>query len=513
MKTISLIASFAVILMLHSCDKPDEVTPSKASATFTFSKKQKSTDGKISSTAVPAFILVSIEDINGKEIIKDKKLALHTFGESYVTEAIELTPGDYKLTKFLVQDAANIVIYATPLESADLESFVDDPLPINFSVTRNITTQLSPQVLTVNEDDKPESFGYVGFGFEIANVALKCHVKIDIGGVLYENVDATLRVKGYDLSNSVRWTKDYNFVGPEDNVIAIKNGFHHYSIELVDTWGVSAVVSDIPAQTIWDSRADGPQPRTYVLAGSKAAKKLTSLITSREVNIPGTGITYQHESRTFYVYKADGRLDQIRYELFNTQTMQFEEFTVENFTYDGTRVSKIVGLQHGKYFKELNYTYGEQDKIVETNLNSGITTTVVVANNEDTRSGSVGFTFSNGNSFRYDFNTSFNNIVSDQIIKSGQLCSKGIFAFDKQINPFKHLGYLDVQFRNWTNNNKLTEHVDYLACSFPTLIPLSYDYTYDSDGYPIEQITSYKSGFGDTDPVAPHHGKAEFFYE
>ncbi|WP_276371588.1 hypothetical protein [Chryseolinea sp. H1M3-3] len=512
MKTIKLIASLAVILILHSCDKPDEVTPTKASATFTFSEKQKSTGGRISGTSVPAFILLSLEDINGKEIIKDKKLTLHTFGESYVTEAIELTPGDYKLTKFLVQDAANIVIYATPLEGADLESFVDDPLPINFSVSRNITTRLSPQVLTVNEDDRPESFGYVGFGFEIANVSLKCNVKIDIGGVHYENVDATLRVKGYDISNSVRWTKDYNFVGPEDNIIAIKNGFHHYSIELVDTWGVSAVVSDIPAQTIWEGRADGPQPHTYALVGSKAAKKLTSLITSREVNVP-TGITYQPESRTFFVYKGDGRLDQIRYELFNAQTMQFEEFTTENFTYEGTRVSKIVGRQQGKYFKELNYTYGEQDKIVETNLNSGITTTLVVTNNEDTHNGSVAFTFSNGNSFRYDFNTSFNNIVSDQIIKAGQLCSKGIYAFDKQINPFRHLGYLDVQFRNWANNNKLTERVDHQACVFPTLIPVSYDYTYDSDGYPTKQITSYKSGFGDADPVSPYHSKAEFYYE
>jgi len=168
---------------------------------------------------------------------------------------------------------------------------------------------------------------------------------------------------------------------------------------------------------------------------------------------------------------------------------------------------------NGKYFKELKYSYGSQDKITEINLNSGITTTLLITTNETNNGASVAFTFSNGNSLLYEFDTRFKNIISDKTTKGSQLCNKGIYTFDKNINPFRHLGYLDFQFRNWYANNKLTENVDYVGCAFPTLIPVSYDYTYDQDGYPTQQITSYRSGYGANDPTSLYHGKVDFYYE
>lgn len=153
---------------------------------------------------------------------------------------------------------------------------------------------------------------------------------------------------------------------------------------------------------------------------------------------------------------------------------------------------------NGKYFKELNYSYGVQDKITEINLNSGVTTTLLITNDTDNNV-RIAFTFSNGGAFLYEYETRHKNIVNDKTTKGSQLCNKGVYTFDKNINPFLHLGYLDVQFRKWTVNNKVTEHVDHLACAFPTLIPVSYEYTYDQDGYPIKQITSYRSGWGAND--------------
>jgi len=297
MKKISWLFSLSVVLLFHSCDRPAEVIPLKGSAVFSFFDKDRNTGGRLADVPVPASILLSIEDAEGKSMEKDKKLALQAFGQSYITEEIELAPDSYRLTKFLILDAAGIVIYAAPLEGADLADNVDDPLPINFSISQQSNTQVSPQVIAVGPDDTPESFGYVSFDFEvvqgISTVSTKAYVKMDIGGILYENVDAHLRVKGYDGDNTLQWTKDYNFIGPDDNVLAVKSGFHHYSIELVDKWGTQDIQANIAAKDILDGRADGPLPVTYVLTGSKNPKKLMSYVTSRERDIVGV---YRPES-------------------------------------------------------------------------------------------------------------------------------------------------------------------------------------------------------------------------
>jgi hypothetical protein len=393
MKKLNFIVGLFIIIVLYACNKPVEVTPSKGSARFSYSNKETNTGGRVSDALIPAFILLNIEDSNGKEILKDKKLSIQTFGESYISQAIELGLGNYQLTKFLVLNDKDTVIYSIPLEGTDIAQYVDDPLPVNFAIAQDKETQVSLQVLSLSNEDK----------------------------------------------------------------------------------------------------------------------KLISYISYREVEVVGTGIIEQPESRVYYNYKSNGLLEQIRYELYNTQSSLFEESFTETFTYDDAKVSKIVGTRNGQYFKELNYTYDMNTKIVETNLNSGITTTMLFTINDNHVQ--VAFTFSNGNSFLYEFDTNLNNIVNDKTTKGGQLCSNGVFTFDKNINPFHSLDYTDINFRNWSANNKLTEQTNYLACAFPTLIPAFHEYTYDNDGYPIEQITSYRSGWGPNDPISPYHGKVKFFYE
>jgi hypothetical protein len=396
MKKLSFIVGLFIVIVLYACNKPVEVTPSKGSAIFSYTNKETNIGGRVSDALmIPAFILLSIEDSNGKEILRDKKLSLQTFGESYISQAIELGHGSYQLTKFLVLNDKDTVIYATPLEGTDIAQYVDDPLPVNFAITQDKETQVSLQVLSLGNEDK----------------------------------------------------------------------------------------------------------------------KLSYYISYREVEVVGTGIIEQPESRVYYNYKLNGQLEYIRYELYNAQTLLFEESFTETFTYEDAKVSKIVGTRNGKYFKELNYTYDTHNKIVETNLNSGITTTMLFTTSDIDNHVQVTFTFSNGNSFLYEFDTHLNNIVRDKTTKGGQLCSNGVFTFDKNINPFRSLAYTDINFRNWSANNKLTEQTDYLACSFPTLIPALHEYTYDMDGYPIEQITSYKSGWEPNDPISPYHSKVKFFYE
>ena len=343
-------------------------------------------------------------------------------------------------------------------------------------------------------------------------VLIKAEVKIEVGGIRYENLDAHLNVSGYDFNNSKQWTKEYDFIGPVDT-LEIQNGFHHYSIELVDKWGMNDIQSEIPANEIWDGRADGPRPVTYGLGGVTGARKLSMHVNSIEVDIPGTGIVYQPESRASYVYIGDGRLETIHREIYNTQSAQFEENSIQTFTYEGAVVSKIVTTLNGQLYSEDQYSYGVENKITETlYFNNGLVATQTSTRHDGAdslhNSVKVNYNYSNGNSFLYEFEVLYKNIVSDKTTQYGQVCNQGNYVYDKNINPFLHLGYLDFNFQNWSVNNKLREDVNYQACSFPGLSPDSYDYTYNSNGYPVKKITTYKSSSGHLG-----HSQLEFYYE
>ncbi len=47
---------------------------------------------------------------------------------------------------------------------------------------------------------------------------------------------------------------------------------------------------------------------------------------------------------------------------------------------------------------------------------------------------------------------------------------------------------------NLSFNNKLTENVNYVNCAFPSLIPESFEYEYNAEGYPTVATTTYKTG-------------------
>lgn len=338
-------------------------------------------------------------------------------------------------------------------------------------------------------------------------VLINVHVEITIGGIPYQNLDAPIRIIGYDSGNTRQWKEDFDAIGPIDT-LHVKNGFHHYSIELVDKWGIHDIQSEISGEDLWDARADGPLPFTYVLGGSKEAKKLLKYETSRETSIPGTGIVYQPQSRVKYTYREDGRVDFIAYEIYNSVNLVFEAMKTETFHYEGEVLSKINTTVNEQLNRVDEYFYGTENKIVQQI--SGLTLTQTTHYVESNRV-QIDYEVSNGNSFAYAFDIREKNIARDKTTKPGQLCSEGMYTYDKNINPFRHLGYMDFNLQNWSASNKLTEQVEYKACSFPTLIPVWHRYVYDVDGYPTEKITTYQSG--SPQQTSPYHSKVEYYYE
>jgi hypothetical protein len=192
-----------VISLFISC-QTDEMPQSTGAISFSLLNKIRE-ENRTTGVVTPAFVLLSVKNEAGVMVLENKKLPLFSFGQSYVSENIELPVGNYKLTQFVVLDAANKAIYATPIEGSELAKYVEDPLPISFTVFENKTSLVVPQVLEIEPNDMPENFGYVSFGFEIFTInTIKKTETRDVNGLLlnytiyvYNPVNKLIGIKSY----------------------------------------------------------------------------------------------------------------------------------------------------------------------------------------------------------------------------------------------------------------------------------------------------------------------------
>jgi hypothetical protein len=210
-------------------------------------------------------------------------------------------------------------------------------------------------------------------------------------------------------------------------------------------------------------------------------------------DIPDLDFEPQH--KTTYEYDNEGRLSVYTFYGFDPTANALLEQRHFEFSYENNNVATIEGFHVGKTTAYIKYTY-EYDanaavtKIVENNYGAGINSEAIFSY-PSANVIRVAYTFSNGGSFEYEMNLEGNNILTDKTTRGSQLCSDGEYTYDEHPNPFKTLGYLDYMLMNVSVNNKLTENVDYVGCAFPNLKPESYEYEYNSDGYPTKVVTKY----------------------
>jgi hypothetical protein len=192
-----------IVGLLFSCEKEGDFTRKNGYVRFNY-KQPQNPGGKVL-TSEPAFVLVTILE-NNIPVEQSLVLPLFSFGSGYVSEPIQLPVGDYTLSEFLILDSENNIIYACPIEGSEMAPLVKDPLPIDFNVTENGNSLVTPQVLPVTEDQTPESFGYVSFGFEIIQPLAPNTIRLSLDGetwtstfadqVQFPNVNNYLRIGG-----------------------------------------------------------------------------------------------------------------------------------------------------------------------------------------------------------------------------------------------------------------------------------------------------------------------------
>lgn len=191
---VSLNLLLIASLLLFSCKKQsDEQEQGEVEINFSISnlKSESIANSDAASASTLAYIVVSIEDLNGKVIKNAEKIDIYNMNESYISKPLPLTKGNYKLTQFLVLDWQNNVVYSSPTKGSAKAYLVNAPLPLTFTVQTNVVTKITPEVLNV-AGCKPEDFGYTTFSFDIAQT-----FDFLVGTFVYND-----KIKNYKLSPS-----------------------------------------------------------------------------------------------------------------------------------------------------------------------------------------------------------------------------------------------------------------------------------------------------------------------
>ena len=226
--------------MLAACKESSDVVEEKPLGSVQFGLGSSAIDGRTTGDNEPSFVLLSIENSSGDIIYEKVKIELFLFNGSYLSESLSLPEGDYQLTEFFVLNDLEEVLYATPVEGSELAEFVDNPLPIDFSIEAGSLATIQPEVISV-EERLPSDFGYITFGFDVITVFEKTFGALIQSATGLELTTAALNIMGgrFDENNGefiTEWEKDI-LLSDEDseNAVLIKGGLERYAFTFEKT--------------------------------------------------------------------------------------------------------------------------------------------------------------------------------------------------------------------------------------------------------------------------------------
>jgi hypothetical protein len=163
-KSITLLGMVLSLLILQQCAE-DQAPAKPGSIQFALHiSASDAEDGRRPANITDAnTVLITIRKSTGETVHTRKQINLLNLGGHLVSEPLPLEPGDYEITEFMLAELGYIITFATPLEGSALAEFIDDPLPISFTVNDGAATDLDVEVIDATLEI-PEAFGYVTFG-------------------------------------------------------------------------------------------------------------------------------------------------------------------------------------------------------------------------------------------------------------------------------------------------------------------------------------------------------------
>jgi uncharacterized protein (TIGR02145 family) len=231
-KKLFFVLLLVFTFLIQSCKNDQSIIlPEKQNVTFSFGQKVSELQSsgifktKASEKQDARYVVVTIQNANGDVIYDSKKLELFNFNGSYISESLTLNVAAYKLTKFLVLDANNAVIFSTPLEGSTLASWVADPLPIDFVVVKDAGTKIVPEVLST--DNLPATdFGTATFDLNIITSFRLSSFIYDLTSANWIPSTSMVTVTG----NPGNITLYNGSLSAQTNTISIKDGYDTYEV-------------------------------------------------------------------------------------------------------------------------------------------------------------------------------------------------------------------------------------------------------------------------------------------
>jgi hypothetical protein len=167
----------AVALFFPSCNEEgDQFENQKVQ--FTLSPASTS-DGKVSEIDLSenARAWISVASSNGESILSDHEVRVFKTDAGYITDPVELKPGGYTLTDFIIVEDS-VGLYVTPKKGSELSSSMTDVLPFNFSITENSAATVGVRVMDVGNVEL-EKFGYASSKSKANTLSLAVYDKKD----------------------------------------------------------------------------------------------------------------------------------------------------------------------------------------------------------------------------------------------------------------------------------------------------------------------------------------------
>ena len=478
-----------LVIFLAACTKTDIPVPPPDTDPQPVSKGQVrfSMSMDLSGQPYHSSNLQAVAELrNAQDQVIEKTLLLQ-LQNPVLSETFELPAGQYRLTGLRLLYGGTNAHFAAPLSGSAKASLVQQPLAITFSVAANQVRTQPVEVVKIQATDKPLDYGYPSGAFDNGQadadpfLKVKLRAVMQIGEVVYDSIPASLTLSTFNAAGEM--TTSYFSLAAGINEIPVAKSAARYEFD-VRKWGVSDKISI--------NRNEFDENTVYVLGGSKAAKKLKSERVYKLVNGVEKAV-----SKNDYFYDAGGKLLKIEYWSRKADFTAYLSM-VDEFEYQSGRVSRIerTDKETGLVTSLSVFSYNGQEKLAGMTRNEGGNQTTAelqyLSGNNDEISIKYDFSFLTYN-MSHTMGLLRGNVQSSAVTTTHGNYENGLMEHDLNINPYVHINFPKLLPEHISKNNLKRSYKTFQG-SYPAQgDPYQFDYTYDSEGYPVEVTTHYKT--------------------
>jgi hypothetical protein len=244
------IASIPAIIFL-ACDD-DGTRVESETVQFSFSQlAAENSDGRLQELPDNIRLYVSLENSAGR-VTKNEVLDILAFGDSYITESVQLPLGRYSIKDFFILNSSNEILFATPKRGSLLSSSVNHPLPFSFAVGKGKVATIDMQVIDVAKHS-PQAFGYAAFNISVVNplpISVLAEqngdfILTDATGFIYEAA-SNVFTQQFSLAAKLNYVSFIGDPEAEYRLAIQKNGYVQYS----KTFSYNALMEELSGETL-----------------------------------------------------------------------------------------------------------------------------------------------------------------------------------------------------------------------------------------------------------------------